>query len=322
MTRTPTSEKLETRNIGSLSVSTVGLGCNNFGWNISEDDAKQVVDAALDAGITLFDTADVYGDTDSEKILGRALGKRREQAIIATKFGMKVDDSRPGGAKPAYIRQSCEDSLRRLKTDVIDLYYLHQPDSSTPMSDILGTLEELRKEGKIREYACSNFTPALIKGADEASQGRGFVAVQNEYSLLHREPEESGILEACQSFKMAFVPYFPLKSGLLTGKYRKEKNAPEGSRLEKSTGKFSGMGDKLLNEKNLDVVERLIEFSESRDRTILELAFSWLLSKPTVASVIAGATKPEQVLANADAAAWKLTADELAEIDAITQECR
>lgn len=313
------SQHLETRKIGQLDVSVVGLGCNNFGWHIDKAATQRVVDAALEAGITLFDTADIYGDTESEVFLGRALGQRRDQAIIATKFGMKLDGVLPGGAKPETIKKAVEGSLTRLNTDVIDLYYLHTPDPDTPIQETLATLEELKKEGKIREYACSNFDAQALNEAKDKSAGSGFVAVQNEYSLLHRTPED-GVLEACAALNMAFVPYFPLKSGLLTGKYRQKQEPSKDSRLNAPTeSKFAGMGKGLLTEENLAVVEKLIEFAERQDRTILELAFSWLLSQPTVASVIAGATKPEQIHANAQAAGWKLTADDLAEIDTITR---
>lgn len=319
MASTSSPTTLETRQIGTLEVSVVGLGCNNFGWHIDQAATQRVVDGALEAGITLFDTADIYGNTESEKFLGRALGKRRDQAIIATKFGMKAEDKLAGGAKPDYIRKAVEGSLRRLNTDVIDLYYLHCPDPKTPIAETLGALDDLRQQGKIREYACSNFDPKALADADAVAKGRGFVAVQNEYSLLHREPED-GVLEMCQNLQMAFVPYFPLKSGLLTGKYRKGQEASKDTRLNASDdSKFSGMGEQLLTDKNLAIVEKLMEFSEDRNHTILDLAFSWLLSKRTVASVIAGATKPEQTLANAKAAGWKLSADDLAEIDAITE---
>lgn len=318
MATTSKSQILETRKIGTLDVSVVGLGCNNFGWHIDQEATQKVVDAALEAGITLFDTADIYGNTESEKFLARALNKRRNQAVIATKFGMKSEDKLTGGAKPAYIQKAVEGSLRRLNTDVIDLYYLHCPDPETPIAQTLATLEDLKQQGKIREYACSNFDADALAGAHEEATGSGFVAVQNEYSLLHRTPEE-GVLQMCQTLQMAFVPYFPLKSGLLTGKYRQGQEPSSDSRLNASgSSRFSGMGEQILTQQNLAVVEKLIKFAEDRDHTILDLAFSWLLSKRTVASVIAGATKPEQIHANAKAASWKLSANDLAEVDAIT----
>lgn len=305
---------MEKRTIGSLDVSVVGLGCNNFGWHIDEAASRRVVDGALDAGVNHFDTADVYGDTESEAILGRALGGRRNEAVIATKFGGEIDE-RHKGAAPGYVKQACEASLRRLGTDRIDLYYLHKPDPATPIADTLGALDDLVRAGKVREIACSNFSPEQLREAEAVADGARFMALQNEYSLLHREPEE-GTLAACERLGLAFVPYFPLKSGLLTGKYRRGDKAPENTRLNASDeSRFSSMGDKLLTEQNLETVERLIAFAESRGRTILELAFSWLLAQPTVASVIAGATKPEQVRSNATAAGWRLSEADLREVE-------
>lgn len=308
---------METRSIGSLEVSVVGLGCNNFGWHIDEPASHKVVHSALDAGINHFDTADVYGGTESERILGRALGGRRDETIIATKFGSKVDDARQGAA-PEYVKQACEASLQRLGTDRIDLYYLHKPDAATPIADTLGALDELVRAGKVREIGCSNFSPEQLDEANKAAKdGSRFVALQNEYSLLNRAPEQ-GTLEACERLGLAFVPYFPLKSGLLTGKYRAGDAAPENSRLGgREDSYFKGMGDRLLTEENLATVERLIEWSQSRGHSILKLAFSWLLAQPAVTSVIAGATKPEQVRGNAGAAGWQFEADDLAELDEI-----
>jgi aryl-alcohol dehydrogenase-like predicted oxidoreductase len=303
---------MEMRRIGSLAVSAVGLGCNNFGWRLDADATAAVVDAALAAGINFFDTADIYGGTRSEEYLGRALQGRRDQVVLATKFGMAVDERRRG-ARPEYVRQALEDSLRRLKTDRIDLYQLHQPDPEVPIADTLAALDELVRAGLVREIGCSNFSAAQLREAHAAvPEGAArFVSVQNEYSLLQREPERE-VLPECERLGLAFLPYFPLASGLLTGKYRRGRPPPKGSRIE-AGGRF---GD-LLAERNLAVVERLIAFAEARGRTLLELAISWLLSRPAVASVIAGATSPEQVAANAKAAGWRLTPAELAEIDAI-----
>ena len=307
---------MTTRTIGTLDVSTVGLGCNNFGWHIDADRSQAVVDAALDAGITLFDTADVYGEGESERFLGRALGARRDDVLIASKFGYDKDE---GGGAPDYVRQACEASLERLGTDRIDLYYLHKPDPATPVAETIGALADLKAEGKIREFACSNVDADGLREAEDAADGARFEAVQNEFSLLHRAPAENGVLDACRELGVAFVPYFPLKSGLLTGKYRKG-DVPEGSRLSGQEGSaFKGMGDQLLTDENLDVVERLVAFSEARGHTVLELAFSWLLAHDPVASVIAGATKPSQIRANAKAAEWTLSDDDLAEIDRITR---
>jgi aryl-alcohol dehydrogenase-like predicted oxidoreductase len=299
---------VHTRSIGSLSVSVVGLGCNNFGRKLDTDGTARVVQAALDAGITFFDTADSYGDTQSEVFLGRALAGRRHDAVIGTKFGSKLDEQRHG-ASPAYIRRAVEDSLRRLNTDRIDLYQLHWPDPEVPIADTLGALDGLVKAGKVREVGCSNFSPAQLREADQAARpgAATFASLQNEYSLLHQEPEAE-VLPLCEDLGMAFIPYFPLASGLLTGKYRKGEPPPAGSRIAE------GRHADLFNGHNLEIVERLIAFSEERGHTILELAFSWLLRKPTVASVIAGATKPGQVRANAAAANWEFSDAELVEI--------
>jgi aryl-alcohol dehydrogenase-like predicted oxidoreductase len=287
---------MNTRRIGSLEVSVVGLGCNNFGRRLDIDATKAVVDAALDAGITFFDTADVYGGTKSEEYLGGALGRRREDIVLATKFGSAVDEQRKG-ARPEYVRRAVEDSLRRLGTDHIDLYQLHTPDPEVPIGETLGALDELVKAGKVREIGCSNFSADRLREAEEATREGAvrFVSVQNEYSLLNREPERD-VLHEVERAGMAFVPYFPLANGLLTGKYRRGQNTPAGSRLD------SGRGERLLTDRNLAVVERLVEFSERRGHKILELAFSWLLRRPAVASVIAGATSPRQARRNAAAA--------------------
>jgi aryl-alcohol dehydrogenase-like predicted oxidoreductase len=300
---------MELRSIGSLRVSVVGLGCNNFGMRIDEVATDRVVGAALDAGINFFDTADVYGSTKSEEFLGRSLGGRRQQAIIATKFGMAIDDSRRG-ARPEYIRRACEDSLTRLRTDYIDLYQLHEPDPTAPIADTLGALDGLVKAGKVKEIGCSNFSAEQLEEARRATApgAAPFVSVQNEYSLLHREPEKS-VLTACERLGLAFLPYFPLASGLLTGKYDPDRGAPDGSRLSLSwTSRFT-------NERNVRIAEALKAFAAARQHTLLELAFSWLASRTRVASVIAGATSPEQARANAEAANCSLTPEELFEID-------
>jgi aryl-alcohol dehydrogenase-like predicted oxidoreductase len=302
---------MQTRRIRLLEVSVVGLGCNNFGWRIDAEASATVIDAAIESGITFFDTADRYGKGQSEDFLGRALGKRRDQIILATKFGMEMEKGQQG-ASPKYIREAIEASLRRLKTDRIDLYQLHQPDPKTPIADTLDALDKLVRSGKVREIGCSNFSVAQIRDAANAAKGRAdFVSVQNELSLFHRDPENDGVLAECEARGMAFLPYFPLASGLLTGKYRKGQKRPEGSRAA------DGWGPKVFTEKNLEIVEQLIEFAESRNHTVLELAFAWLLAHKPVASVIAGASKPEQVRANAKAATWQLTSDDLAKIDVI-----
>lgn len=302
---------MDKRPIGSLEVSVVGLGCNNFGSRLDEAATARVVHAAIDAGITFLDTADSYGRTHSEEYLGRALAGRWDQVVLATKFGSKLDETRRG-AHPDYVRRAVEDSLRRLNTDHIDLYQLHWPDPTVPIADTLGALNDLVQAGKVREIGCSNFSPAQLReaAAAVAPGAARFVSVQNEYSLLHREPE-SEVLPVCRELGVAFIPYFPLASGLLTGKYRQGQPAPEGSRIA------SGWHADLLNDQNLAIVEKLLAFCSARGHTILELAFSWLLTKPIVASVIAGATRPEQVHANAAAAEWRLDEGELAEVDRI-----
>jgi aryl-alcohol dehydrogenase-like predicted oxidoreductase len=303
---------MKTRRIGSLEVSVVGLGCNNFGMRIDEATSTAVVHAALDAGITFFDTAELYGNGKSEQYFGRALGKRRGDVIIATKFGHR-DWHPTRGAHPTYIRQAVEVSLRHLGTDVIDLYQLHTPDPNVPIADTLGALDELVQAGKVREIGCSQFSVSQLREADavvKATRAR-FASVQNEYSLLRREPEQ-GVLQECERLGLAFLPYFPLASGLLTGKYRKGKGVPQGSRI---ADWFEGKISKI----DLDRIEKLIVFAESRGHTILELAFSWLLTHSVVASVIAGATNPQQVRANVSAAGWQLTTQDLAEVDLLAR---
>ncbi len=303
---------METRKIGSLEVPVVGLGCNNFGWRIDAKATSAVVDAALELGVNFFDTADVYGTGQSEEYLGRALGPRREQVVIASKFGMRMDDERKG-ARPEYVRQACEDSLRRVNTDRIDLYQLHTPDASVPIADTLGAMNDLVREGKVREIGCSNFSADQLREAADAAPADSarFVSVQNQYSLFHRDPESSGVLAECERQNLAFLPYFPLANGLLTGKYRRRQPVPKGSRAD------AGFGPKVFTDENLAAVEKLLAFCDSRGHSILELAFCWLLSRAVVASVIAGARSPEQIRSNAKAANWKLSDDELQQVDNI-----
>jgi aryl-alcohol dehydrogenase-like predicted oxidoreductase len=299
---------METRKIGSLDVSVVGLGCNNFGWRIGAEDTREVVAAAIDAGINLFDTADIYGEGRSEEYLGQALGPRRHEVLIATKFGIKMGEGREG-AKPAYVRRAVEDSLRRLGTDRIDLYQIHRPDPETPIADTLGALNDLVRAGKVREIGCSNFSADQLRDAAAAVRpgAARFVSVQNEYSLLRREPEAE-VLPECVRQRIGFIPYFPLANGLLTGKYRPGQPVPEGSRAH------AGFGPKVFTEQNLALAESLAQFAGARGHTLLELAMSWLACQPAVVSVIAGAKSPEQVKANAAAAGWRLTDSELAEV--------
>lgn len=302
---------MEQRKLGSLSVSLVGLGCNNFGWRIDAAKTAEVVDAALDSGINFFDTADMYGAGQSEEFLGKALKGRRDKAIVATKFGLKMGEGMEG-AKPAYVKQALDASLRRLGIDVIDLYQIHRPDENTPIADTLGALNDAVKTGKVREIGCSNFTLEQLRQARAVNVPAHFISVQNEYSLFHREPE-NGVLEECTRQGIGFLPYFPLANGLLTGKYRKGKPFPESSRAK------DDFGPKIFTGENLDRVESLIQFAESHGKTLLDLAFSWLASHAQIPSVIAGAKSAEQVRANAQAASWKLSAADLSEIDRILQ---
>ncbi len=303
------TKTMEKRKIGSLEVSVVGLGCNNFGRRLDQQTTKTVVDAAIENGINFFDTADIYGGTKSEEFLGVALGKRRDDIILATKFGAQVSEDKQG-ARPEYIRQAVEDSLQRLGTDRIDLYQLHRPDENVPIADTLGALDELVKAGKVREIGASNFSADQLRCAEtevEAGAAR-FVSLQNEYSLLEREYEAEVLPEALKQH-VAFLPYFPLANGLLTGKYRLGQPTPEGTRLKSD--------NPSLSDENLAIVEALLQFSEARGHTILELAFSWLASRPTIASVIAGATSAKQIEGNATAVNWKLSEADLSEVDAI-----
>ena len=304
---------MDTRTIGSLTVSVVGLGCNNFGGRMGSRETDAVVGAALDAGITLFDTADIYGGTKSEEYLGAALGSRRDGIVLATKFAVPYE-GHAGGAAPAYIRTALEDSLRRLGTDHVDLLQQHVPDTTTPIAETLGALAELVTEGKVREFGCSNFDGAMLEEAKAAvvDGAPGFVSVQNQYNILYREPED-GVLDECARAGMAFLPYFPLASGLLSGKYRAGEPAPEGTRL-------AAMGDRAaaqLSDERLAAVAGLEAVARNGGHSVLDLAFGWLLSRPVVASVIAGATRPEQITANVAAGQWRPGADVLAEVDAV-----
>ncbi len=304
---------MDTRSIGSLTVSVVGLGCNNFGRRLNAEQTATVVHAALDAGINFFDTADVYGAGQSEEYLGAALKNRRSEAVIATKYANHME-GQGKGASPEYIRTAVEASLRRLNIDCIDLYQQHIPIPEVPIEDTLGALDDLVKAGKIREIGSSNFSAAQIREADETSAQKGlarFMSVQNHYSLLHREPEPD-VLSECERLGLAFLPYFPLASGVLTGKISRGHVAPAGSRLADA-----GTQSRFAGEHNLEVVDHLIDYAEAQGHTILELAFAWLLARPVVASVIAGATKVEQINANAAAASWKLTPQDMAAIDRI-----
>jgi len=305
---------VETRRIGSLEVSVIGLGTNNFGGRMDEPATQKVVDAALEAGINFFDTADIYGGTASEEQLGRTLGSRRDEVIIATKFAVPYEGME-GGGSPDYVRRAAAASLRRLGTDHIDLYQMHFPDQKTPIAETLGALGELVAAGTVRELGCSNFSVEQLRQAEAAAgSGPRFVSVQNQYSVLHRTPETDGVLEECTRQGLAFLPYFPLADGLLTGKYRPGEPPPAGTRL---AGVPADRREKAMSQANLDKVAALTDLAESRGHTVLDLAFAWLLSRPALASVIAGATKPEQVAANARAAGWSLDDELAARIDEI-----
>ncbi|HTW73700.1 MAG TPA: aldo/keto reductase [Steroidobacteraceae bacterium] len=305
---------MERRALGrsALEVSVVGLGCNNFGWLIDEPASRQVIDRALDLGVNFFDTADVYGD--SELVLGRALAGRRASVIIATKFGIARQGA-SGGASRRYILQAVERSLDRLQTDYIDLYYLHRPDPAVPVEETLRALEELIQQGKIRQAAASNMTPELLREAASmaASAGlHGFVATQAPYSLLARGIE-ARLSPVIQQLGLALIPYFPLASGMLTGKYRRGEAPPPGTRLSSWKQLAS-----ILTVDNFDRVERLQAFAGERGRSLVELAIAWLLHRPAVASVIAGATSASQIESNVRAADWHLTAEEIAQIERLS----
>jgi len=302
-----------------LQVSVVGLGCNNFGMRIELEGARSVIHAALDAGITLFDTADIYGGNGgSETMMGQVLGDRRKDIVLATKFGMQMDKEgvKKGGSR-RYIMTAVEDSLRRLQTDWIDLYQLHAPDPLTPMEETLRALDDLVSSGKVRYVGCSNVPAWGVADAAWIAETRGFsafISAQDEWSLLTRKLEAE-LKPTCEHFGLGILPYFPLASGLLTGKFKKGEEMSKDTRLGASKG--YGYFDHFMTDEKFDIVAKLSDFAESRGHTILELAFSWLLAQPVVPSVIAGATKPEQVAANVKAGDWELTAEDLAEIDKI-----
>jgi aryl-alcohol dehydrogenase-like predicted oxidoreductase len=306
---------MEQRALGSLKVSEVGLGCNNFGTRLDQDAATAVVNAALDAGVTFFDTADIYGATKSEVFLAGALGARRDEVVIATKFGMPIDDTH-FGASPEYVRSACEDSLRRLNTDHIDLYQLHYPDDKVAIADTLGALQELVAAGKVREIGCSNFSAQQLRDAKTAAgTGPSFVSVQNQFSLLDRTPERDGVLDACGELGMGFLPFYPLANGLLTGKVHPGEPLPEGTRLAKMPPERSAH---WLSDEMQSRVRALLDYADSIDVPILSIAFSWLLSHPAVSSVIAGASSPDQIRANV-ASLTSLTTGQLEELARLTE---
>ncbi len=300
---------MSTRPLGhsGIQVSVIGLGCNQFGGRLDKAQTKTVLDAAIDAGITFLDTADRYGNTHSEEFMGEALAGRRDQVVLATKFGMDLGDgwTGPRGAGD-YIRHAVEGSLRRLQTDRIDLYWYHRPDGITPIGDTLEALDALIKAGTVGAIGASNFSAAQIEEAERAAEERGltrFTAIQNEYSLLSREAEAE-VLPLCERLNIAFIPYYPLASGLLTGKYKRGVPAPEGARLSKR--------DEIATPEQWEIVEALTAYADERGVALSEVAIGSLLTQPAVASVIAGATKAEQIAANAAAATWTPTAADLA----------
>ena len=308
---------MEMRSIGVLDVSVVGVGCNNFGGRIDAEQTQAVVDAALDVGINYFDTAESYSSGQSEVELGRALGSRRSEVLIASKWGhtSSLSDDERGG-DPAQIRSRLEASLRRLGTDYIDHYQLHRPDPRTPIAETLGCLAELRDAGLIREIGCTAFSARQLREAHAVGAELGLAAwpsIQNHYSVLTRDPEQDGVFEACAELGVAFVPFFPLESGLLTGKYRLGEERPEGTRL----AVWGDRASSFIDDDKLRIIERLIEWTEEQGHSLLDLAISWHTSHPLVASVIAGATKPEQIVANVAASTWQLTDADRAAVDAI-----
>jgi aryl-alcohol dehydrogenase-like predicted oxidoreductase len=309
------------RRLGSstLEVSVVGLGANNFGGRIDFAATQRVVHAAIASGINLIDTADSYGNRGgSEEELGRILGDKRKDIVLATKFGMQMDDAgKLVGASRRYIMRAVEASLKRLRTDWIDLYQLHKPDPQTPIEETLRALDELVRAGKVRFIGCSNLSAQQLKEAQAiAARERltAFVSCQDEYSLLAREVERE-LIPLAKANGMGLLPYFPLASGLLTGKYKRGAPLPAGSRLSKN----QRHAEEFISDRNWDVLEALDGFVKRRGRSMVELAFSWLLRDPVVPSVIAGATSPEQVAQNIAAAGWTLSVADLAEIDRITR---
>lgn len=307
---------MEIRNLGTsgLRVSLVGLGCNNFGMRLDAAGTEAVVHAALDAGITLFDTADMYGGRGgSERHLGAALGNRRKDIVLASKFGMAMDDEGVKlGASRRYIMQAVEDSLKRLNTDWIDLYQLHQPDPLTPMDETLRALDDLICDGKVRYVGSSNLPAWQSTEAEFLARELGtsrFVSCQEEWNILNRAIETE-VVPMMQAYGLGMLPYFPLASGLLTGKYKKDA-MPEGARLT-DMPRFANRG--YVTDANFAKVTKLEAFAKENGHTLLELAFGWLAAQPVTSSVIAGATKPEQIASNVSAAGWKMTAEDIAKI--------
>ena len=313
---------MEYRNLGrsGLQVSVVGIGCNNFGRRCDQAATQAVVDKAIDEGITLFDTADVYGPRGlSEEFLGKALGNRRNDVIVASKFSVAMGEGPlMAGTSRRYIMNAVEDSLRRLSTNYIDLYQVHFPDPTTPLDETIRALDDLVRAGKVRYIGNSNFAGWQIAASAWIAKTEHltpFISAQNDYSLLNRKVDEE-VVPACNEYGLGILPYFPLASGLLTGKYSRDGAAPAGSRLEDQS---SPLAQRVLNDRNWDTVERLRGIAESHGHSMVEIAIGWLAAQSHVGSVIAGATKPEQVESNAAAANVQLSEEEIAEIDAATR---
>ena len=310
---------MEIRNLGQsgLRVSAIGLGCNNFGGRSGMEETRAVIHKALDLGITFFDTADTYGEMGgSETLMGQILGDDRTRIVLATKFANPMDTAGvKRGTSRHYIMNAVEDSLRRLRTDWIDLYQVHNPDPRTPIEETLRALDDLIRQGKVRYIGCSNFPAWQVVEAQWTARSNGlngFVSCQDEYSLIHRAPE-GGLMPAMRKYGLGLIPYAPLASGLLTGKYRRNMPLPAGTRLANT----ERLAERFLTERNWRISEGLADFVAARGRSMLELAFSWLLAQSPVASVIAGATKPDQLEQNVKAGDWQLSADDLAEIERI-----
>lgn len=312
---------MEYRNLGhsGLEVSLVGLGCNNFGRRCDAEQTARIVHRAIDLGITCFDTSDSYGPRGlSEEYLGQALKGHRREVILATKFASPMADGRLwSGTSRRYIRNAVQDSLRRLETDYIDLYQVHFPDAKTPIEETMAALDDLVRSGMVRYIGCSNFSAWQIVEAQWAAKAEhltAFISAQNLYNLLDRRVERD-VLPVCSKYGLGMLPYFPLASGFLTGKYRADEPAPEGARLSNP----GPMSDRIMTEGNFATLRKLERYAEQRGHSILELAIAWLAAQPAVASIIAGATKPEQVEANVAAGEWRLTPEESAEVSTLAQ---
>jgi aryl-alcohol dehydrogenase-like predicted oxidoreductase len=310
---------MEFRRLGGsgLQVSVAGLGCNNFGRRCDPAATASVVNKALDLGVNFFDTADVYGGGLSEEYLGKALGARRKDVVVATKFGMPMQGVAHAGGSRRYIYRAVEDSLTRLGSDYIDLYQIHRPDAETPIDETLHALDDLVRQGKVRYVGSSNFSGWQVADAEGTARAAGldrFLSAQNLYNLLDRRIERE-LVPACKRFGISILPFFPLASGFLTGKYRRGEVPAEGTRLAAA----GPMAERALTDRNFDTLERLEDFAAKRDRNVLELAMGWLASQSTIPSVIAGATRPDQVELNVRAVEWRLTPDELLELDTLTR---